>query len=347
MEVEKSSLTRSSTSNRAKVTHDQLHGVTHKMSPHAINRSDNTKYEQNPMNKVDSPTTHFNTRLFNARKQFSKPSVPIISFDDQISPTTSPQSSRSTYSRNVMYKTDSMESKTSVPVSPTELSYTSNFEKNLSYITTTMRALSTSPRKGSPNALIPPYNKTLLPLAFSFDAINPEYPGDKANILPQTNKGVSDKISHETHNANRSNKKGSLSPKPYLLKSSHVTGKIYMPNTLSAVTPMALAASGDDVMLSLVHQRSTESHDSSISMPSATSSGGSPYTSSASHLLKSIRKEDKLYRSTDVNFNMDEQRMPNPEQHIIRRSSYEMATGKLELPIKNQRKRPGKKLYVP
>nr|CAH8826929.1 unnamed protein product [Trichobilharzia regenti] len=346
MENEKSAFNRSSNSTLTKQSRinskrSQLRSLTHRMTPRTMNRSEEIRYEQKSINPEDSSTARVNTRLFNARKQFSKTSVPTISFDDQSSPTTSPQSSRSTYSRNVMHKTDSVDSRTSMPVSPSESSYSPNFEKNLAHVTTTMRALSTSPRKGSPNALIPPYNRTLHPLTFSYDSISPEYTVDNksSTVSPTTKTTTSDKLSSEGYTTCKTNHKGSLSPKPYLVRSGNVIGRDFMPSTLPSISPTTTTTMEDNTLLSLVHQRSTESHDSSISMPSVTSSGGSPYTSGGSQLLRSNKKEDKLYRSAEVNFSMDEQGMKQPEQHIVRRSSYEMATGKIEIPIKNSKKK--------
>ncbi|CAH8829289.1 unnamed protein product [Trichobilharzia szidati] len=343
MENEKSSFSRSSNSTLTKQSRinskrSQLRNLTHRMTPRTINRSEDMRYEQKSINPEDCSTARVNTRLFNARKQFSKTSVPTISFDDQSSPTTSPQSSRSTFSHNVMHKTDSVDSRTSMPVSPSESSYSPNFEKNLAHVTTTMRALSTSPRKGSPNALIPPYNRTLHPLTFSYDSISPEYPVDKSSTVSPTTKTTSDKLSSEAYTPYKHNHKGSLSPKPYLIRSGNVIGRDFMPSTLPSISPTTTTME-DNTLLSLVHQRSTESHDSSISMPSVTSSGGSPYTSGGSQLLRSHKKEDKLYRSAEVNFSMDEQGMKQPEQHIVRRSSYEMATGKIEIPMKKSKKK--------
>ncbi|CAH8446240.1 unnamed protein product [Schistosoma turkestanicum] len=300
-------------------TRGQIRNLTNKTIPQLVNRTDDVKHEQKSLITEEIPTARINTRLFNARKQFSKPSVPIISFDDQNSLTTSPQSSRSTFSRNKMHKTDSIESRTSVSVSPTEPHYSPHFEKNLTQVTTTMRALSTSPRVGSPNALIPPYGKSLQPLAFSYDSINPDY---------YANKDTNDKNSLEVYNTNNRNKpKGLLNAKSDLIKSSHITGKSFIPITSSVVTSASAIASstGDDILLGLVHQRSTESHDSSISMPSVTSSGGSPYTSGGSQLLRQNKKEDKLYRSTEVNFSTDDQGIKHGEPHIVRRSSYEVS----------------------
>ncbi|CAH8463259.1 unnamed protein product [Schistosoma guineensis] len=338
MESDKSGLLKSPPSvlrrqGRTNSIRGQIRSLTNKMTPQPVNKLDDIKYEQKSVITEEIPTTRVNTRLFNARKQFSKPSVPTISLDDQNSLTTSPQSSRSAFSHKKMYKTDSIESRTSMPVSPSESHYSPHFEKNLTQVTTTMRALSTSPRVGSPNALIPPYNKSLQPLAFSYDSINPDY---------HINKDTSDKHSRETYTTNnRVKPKGLLNTKSELIKSPQMTGKIFIPMTSSVMTSASALTSNisDDVLLGLVHQKSTESHDSSISMPSVTSSGGSPYTSGGSRLLEQNKKEDKLYRSTEVNFYTDDQGIKPSEQHIVRRSSYEMATGKIELPVNNQKKK--------
>ncbi|KAK4474038.1 hypothetical protein MN116_003350 [Schistosoma mekongi] len=305
----------------------QIRSLAHKMTPQPLTRLDEIKHQQNPVITEESSATRINTRLFNARKQFSKPSVPTISFDDQNSLTTSPQSLRSTFSHTPMYKTDSFESGSSMPVSPSESHHSPNFEKNLTHVTTTMRALSTSPRIGSPNALIPPYNKSLQPLAFSYDSLNPDVHVDKCNVQCLTNKGINDKQIHSTNN--RTKPKGLLSPKSDHTRGTQMKGRSF----ISTTSP------SDDVLLGLVHQKSTESHDSSISMPSVTSSGGSPYTTGSSQLLlKQNQKRDKLYRSTEASFSTDDQGIQLPEQHIVRRSSYEMATGKMDLPVKSRKK---------
>ncbi|TNN11788.1 hypothetical protein EWB00_004290 [Schistosoma japonicum] len=316
----------------------QIRSLPHKLTPQPLTRLDEIKHQQKPVITEEFSTARINTRLFNARKQFSKPSVPTISFDDQNSLTTSPQSLRSTFSHTPMYKTDSFESGSSMPVSPSESLHSPNFEKNLTHVTTTMRALSTSPRIGSPNALIPPYNKSLQPLAYSYDSLNPDVYVDKCNVQCPTNKDINDKKNHNINN--RIKPKGLLSPKSDNFRGPQMRGKSFI-STTSPMTSTSIVTSGtsDDVLLGLVHQKSTESHDSSISMPSVTSSGGSPYTSGGSQLLlRQNQKGDKLYRSTEANFSTEDQGIKLPEQHIVRRSSYEMATGKMELPVKSRKK---------
>lgn len=137
-----------------------------------------------------------------------------------------------------------------------------------------------------------------------------------------------------------------------LCTSSDSTALATRPGNTHSVSPVALSPSSAHSTavspISLVQQRSTESHESSVSMPSATSSG-----SGGLLLMLSRRKSGRLgsremTRSAE-NPPVTESTEYEPSRHethsLQRRSSYEMATGKMEQPQRKQKRSSWKQAY--
>ncbi|TPP61320.1 hypothetical protein FGIG_01682 [Fasciola gigantica] len=126
-----------------------------------------------------------------------------------------------------------------------------------------------------------------------------------------------------------------------------------MPGNMHSISPAALSpssAQSSNAMSpsSLVQQRSTESHESSVSMPSATSSG-----SGGLLLMLGKRKSGRfgsreMTRSAEnppVMEATENDSLRHEARPVQRRSSYEMATGKIEQPQRKQKSSSWKQAY--
>ncbi|KAF5403312.1 hypothetical protein PHET_03305 [Paragonimus heterotremus] len=264
-------------------------------------------------NTKEAIANEHNARLLSRRKQYSQ-RVPTIALDETVISTSSPNIRNNEYRKSFKNETFSSSLSPSCTTSPAGLS-PPPLPINKADLGYSQRALSASPSKDTTKELSTPQRRYIIS-APSVDSLSVRYPAHM----------VYDRTGNVTSSPRMIKRSPFPSPAGSLL--SHSPG--LSPQTVfSTASPQGSAVSA----MSLVQQRSTESHESSLSMPSAASSGSGSGPYGGFRSTKMVSNERMLNRSADPATTTPESRSPRSESHTIqRRSSYEMATGKIDPP---------------
>ncbi|KAA3677584.1 uncharacterized protein DEA37_0004055 [Paragonimus westermani] len=245
-------------------------------------------------------------RLLSRRKQYSQRRVPTIALDETVISTSSPNIRNDGYQKSFKKETFSSSLSPSCTTSPAGLS-PPPLPINKGELGYSQRALSASPCKDTSKELSTPQRR-FINSAPSMDSLSARYPAHT--------------VYDRTGNVTSSPRMIKRSPFPSPVGSflSHSPG--LSPQTVfSTASPQGSAVSA----MSLVQQRSTESHESSLSMPSAASSGSGSGPYGGFRSTKMVPDERMLNRSVDPSTATRESRSPQSESHTIqRRSSYEV-----------------------
>ncbi|KER33428.1 hypothetical protein T265_00735 [Opisthorchis viverrini] len=269
------------------------------------------------VNENTGPTVESKSRLLTRRKQYSENRVPTISLDDPGVSTSSPNIASSLLSPpSIQQSQHRYISSTTLGLHPGCCTISPLAIPRLD-VSMSQRALSASPSKDSSAGKLISYERNV------FSACSMDSVGLKNNDSFRSNQ-LSD-YTNPPHLSTPSSTQSPPGTSPSQLRST-------LPSRLMATSPGSPPNSGISA-ISLVQQRSTESHESSISMPSATSSGSSGIPHSRARISRLAFHDRLINRSHENTPNTGSSRSPHSEpQTVHRRSSYEMATGKLDIP---------------
>ncbi|KAF6778854.1 hypothetical protein AHF37_01479 [Paragonimus kellicotti] len=256
-------------------------------------------------NAKETIANEHSARLLSRRKQYSQRRVPTIALDETVMSTSSPNIRNNEYQKSFKSETYSSSLSPSCTTSPAGLS-PPPLPINKADLGYSQRALSASPSKDTTKELSTPQRR-FINSAPSVDSLSVRYPAHM----------VYDRTGNVTSSPRLIKRSPFPSPVGSLL--SHSPG--LSPQTVfSTASPQGSAVSA----MSLVQQRSTESHESSLSMPSAASSGSGSGPYGGFRSTKMVSNERMLNRSVDPSTTTRESRSPRSESYTIqRRSSYE------------------------
>ncbi|GAA49661.1 hypothetical protein CLF_103366 [Clonorchis sinensis] len=260
------------------------------------------------VNKNTGSTVDSKSRLLTRRKQYSENRVPTISLDDPGVSTSSPNIATSLLSPPSLQQSQHRHIPSTVSGLHPGCCNISPLAIPRLDVSMSQRALSASPSKDSSAGKLISYGRNVLS-ACSMDSV-----GLKKNDSFRSNQ-LSD-YNNPPHLFTPSSTQSPPGTSPAQLRST-------LSSRLMAISPGSPPNSGISAT-SLVQQRSTESHESSISMPSATSSGSSGIPHSRARISRLAFHDRLINRSHENTPNTGSSRSPHSEpQTVHRRSSYE------------------------
>ncbi|CAL8079852.1 unnamed protein product [Calicophoron daubneyi] len=292
-------------------------GILRRFSTRSAQQVDegSTNLDSQVHNGLNSEHSSSHNALLTRRKRYARNKIPIISLDKPLSAQNSKDIS--SHTETSLSPTDASRSG-SYPFSPNQNTRPSSDVLSTLPLTNVLRSsssLTTRALSGSPS-------RDRMSVFYQTSFRNSVSPAGSKDSIRQSGYGTVLSTQASGTGSSAHSPVGSIYEKSGIIMSQSDKNPVIDESQNMAVPPG-----------SLVQQRSTESHESSASMPSASSSG----SAGTGLRAKSARMgfKNKVFgKSMDVNDNF-----PTLEENtpIQRRLSYEMATGKLDPPQEEEK----------